>query len=509
MYRRFVLASAVAIALSLAASAQQKTTNLLLSQEFWRSKPTLETLQAEIARGNSPTESNSRTMDVVTIAIQSDAPLALIDHLLAIEGNSVSKQTHHYRTYLHWAAARGRVELVERLIALGADVNALDEHGNTPLMYALGNGVTDTTLIEVMERAGHALTKRHPHSGATLMMLAIGSDKELRLADYLSTRGLSLLDVDARGATLVDYACRSGHVAQLRTLMTRGIKPTEQALLMAAQGTRRSANGIELYRFLVEELGLSPLVRDAEGNTLLHLVATKAGQLPVVEYLTARGVKPEVQNAEGNTAFMLSAGGRDLTLTQYLRAGADLSQANRKGETALTRAIQSGSPEHVAYLIAEGADARVLDAGGRNLLYHLAQNYREPMPAPQGAQPQQRQGGQSDFLAKVRLLADSGLPVTTPQPDGSTLYHYAAGRGSVAMLEEVAGLGLDINTVNAEGLTPLHRAALTARDTTILKRLLELGADPGVRTDLDETAYDLARENGYLSKLNADISFLK
>jgi ankyrin repeat protein len=39
-------------------------------------------------------------------------------------------------TDLHFAAQAGDVEAIARLVAAGADVNARDEHGNTPLKYA-------------------------------------------------------------------------------------------------------------------------------------------------------------------------------------------------------------------------------------------------------------------------------------------------------------------------------------------------------------------------------------
>lgn len=39
------------------------------------------------------------------------------------------------RTPLHWAAAKGNEDVAELLIGQGADVNAKDEKGRTPLHY--------------------------------------------------------------------------------------------------------------------------------------------------------------------------------------------------------------------------------------------------------------------------------------------------------------------------------------------------------------------------------------
>lgn len=68
---------------------------------------------------------------------------------------------------------------------------------------------------------------------------------------------------------------------------------------------------------------------------------------------------------------------------------------------------------------------------------------------------------------------------------------------------------MDINSQNEDGETPLIKAALTAKDTTLLQYLVEHGADKKLTTSLGETAYDLAKENETLKKSGANIEFLK
>lgn len=182
MLKHFILAGILACSLSLSA---QRVSSRLLDNRYWASKPSLEQVKADIAQGQSPTESNARTMDVVTIAILSDAPRDIIEYLLSYEGNSVNKQTHHYRTYLHWAASKANEQIIDLLIDKGADIYALDEHGNTPLSYAIGSGMNSTSIIDRFVSAGYDLTKRNKQ-GATLLLSAIAGDKDLKLTDYLS-----------------------------------------------------------------------------------------------------------------------------------------------------------------------------------------------------------------------------------------------------------------------------------------------------------------------------------
>ena len=46
-------------------------------------------------------------------------------------------------TALHWAVVRDDVELVERLLRAGADVNAANDYGVTPVSLACTNGKRD------------------------------------------------------------------------------------------------------------------------------------------------------------------------------------------------------------------------------------------------------------------------------------------------------------------------------------------------------------------------------
>lgn len=68
---------------------------------------------------------------------------------------------------------------------------------------------------------------------------------------------------------------------------------------------------------------------------------------------------------------------------------------------------------------------------------------------------------------------------------------------------------VDINAVNKEGNSPLLQEAMSAKDDTVLKYLLANGADKSIKTEFDETAYDLASENELLKANKVNINFLK
>lgn len=77
-------------------------------------------------------------------------------------------------TPLHWVARHGRLDLVQALLAAGANVNAADLHGTTPLMWAARNGHLPTVLALLVAQGVdvNAANER----GETALTLAAGTD---------------------------------------------------------------------------------------------------------------------------------------------------------------------------------------------------------------------------------------------------------------------------------------------------------------------------------------------
>lgn len=492
-----------ALAATLFVSAQQK--NTLLDPSFWKTAPDVNAVNAEIAKGNSPSASTPNAFDVTVMAINNDAPEATIKFLLEQPGNEVTKSTHDNRIYLHWAANKGNLAIVEYLIAKGSDINLEDSQGYTPITFAANNGQKNTAVYEALFKAGIAPNKKYK-DGVNLLLMAIPSDKNLALTDYFVSKGLSLKDVDNDGNTAFNYAARTGNTTLLKTLLEKGVKYTDAALLIAAQGSRRDANTIETYNYLVDDLKIKPTVTSKTGETVLHFLAGKSNQNEIINYFLTKGVDPNKADAEGNTALMAAAASRETAaLELLLPLVKNNNWQNSKGESALTMAVKSGTPEAVALLLSKGAAVNVLDKDGNNLGYYLIQSYK-----PMGRGPEASNGAKQDpFEAKLKLLQDKGFNIVAPQKDGSTLYHFAVAKNDLTLLKKIANLNIDVNAKNKNGLTALHKAALISKDDTLLKYLVSVGAKKEITTDFDESAYALAKENESLTKNNVSLEFLK
>ena len=484
----------IALVAALFSNAQQK--NTLLDAAFWKTAPNVETVKAEIAKGNNPAEANANAFDVVVLAINNDAPNATIKFLLDQSGNPVNKSTHDNRIYLHWAAYRGNVEMVEYLIAKGSDVNAEDSHATTPITFAAMNGQSNPALYEAFFKGGIDPKKKYK-DGENLLLLAVPFDKDLTLSDFFVTKGLSLKDVDNDGNTAFNYAARTGNVALLKKLLERKVKYTDNALLMATQGSRRETTSLDAYKYLVEEIKLKPTATGKSGENVLHLLAGKPNQKEIITYFLAKGVDANKLNKDGNTPFMIAAGARENGALEVLLPSAkNINLQNAKGESALTFAVRSGTPENLALLLNKGADAKVTDKDGNTLGVYLVQSYK---PDPK----------QDTFDAKAKLLQEKGLNLAAAQKDGSTLYHFAIAKNDLSLLKKLASLNIDVNAKNRDGITALHKAAMVAKNDEIMKYLISIGAKKDIKTEFDESAYALAKENESLTKQNVSIEFLK
>lgn len=500
--------SVLLLAAALFGKAQDNT---LMNADFWKTKPNVDAIKAEIAKGNSPSQQNGGFFDPVTIAINNRAEIDVIKFLIEQEGNSVDKKTHHSRIYLQWAAAQGNLELVNYLIAKGSNVNYTDSHGESVIAYAATSN-KNTAVFDALIKAG-ANAKGRFEDGANLIMSAISNDTDLKITDYFISKGVSLTDTDDFGRNVADYAAKLGNFDIIDQLIARGVKPTNHALFFATQGSRMKQNGIDVFQTLIEKYKLDPKAVNHEGANLLHVLSRRQNT-ELFNYFLNKGLDVAKVDNEGNTVLMGASAGKDAAIVQTLLSKVNnVNAKNENGETALLKAISSGSAEVASLLIKSGADTKVLDKDGNNLAYYWFNSFRPaggPGGRPGAGPAPQNQGPQTDdFADKLAVLKQAGIDVAAPQKNGNTLLHIAIDKSNIGLIKKAIELGVDINAQDAEGNTALHKAALTAKDDKILKELVKSGIKKDLKTEFDETAYDLAKENEFLSKNNVSIDFLK
>lgn len=470
--------------------------NIFLDQAYWKTNPTVDQVKTEIEKGNSPSQLNSSSFDAVVTAINAQAPNESIKFLLSQPGNDVNKLTHDGRTYLFWAASRGNIEVMEYLLSKGAKTSIIDSHGATVLNFAASGGQQDTKVYDLLISKGYDLKKGVNSEGANALLLVSASAKDFKLIDYFVSKGLDIKSTDTKGNTAFNYAARTGNIQMLKALVEKGVKFNDNAMLMAAQGGRGTANTLELFNYL-ESLKINPSVIGSNGENVLHAIARKPNQAEIIKHFISKGVDINKADNDGNTPFMNAAAtNNDIELITSLCASVkNINQTNKKGLSALTMAVRGNTIDVVNLLTSKGADVNIVDALGDNLIAHVIDAYN----------PQRVEA----FEAKLKFLQEKGLQVNTPQKNGNTLYHLVLAKNDFDLLKRIESFKVDVNSKNKEGLTALHKSAMTAKDDRVMKYLLSIGAKKDIVTEFKETAFDLAKENEYLSKNHISIDFLK
>ncbi|WP_347374249.1 ankyrin repeat domain-containing protein [Aequorivita sp. Q41] len=478
--------------------AQQK--NIFHDRAFWKSNPDIATVEEKISEGNDAVALNENGFDATVYAIIEKANPKVISYLLSLKGNPVDKRTHDSRIYLHWAAYAGKTEVVKTLLAKGSSITALDSHESTPLIFAAASGLTNLEIYDLFIENGVILSKEVNQDGANTLLLAAPYLKNEKDLEYFINKGISLNSTDNEGNGIFNYAAKRGNIDFLKMLVKKEVdyktpnKNGGNAYLFAAQGTRGFENSLEVYTYL-KTLGLVANVITNTGYTPLHRLALNNTDKSIFEFFLAAGAAVNQKDAAGNTPFLNAASRNNLEIVQLLSQNIeDYNDTNIKGQTALMLAVESNSPEVVAFLLQKGSDALAKDTSGNSLAYYLAESFNSQKTEA--------------FESKLKMLQEKGLKLNTIQADGNTLYHLAAKANNLDLMKRISNFEIPVNAANSEGLTALHQAAMKAKDEQLLKYLISIGADKKATTDFEETAYDLASENEFLQKQNVPLNFL-
>ncbi len=237
--------------------------------------------------------------------------------------------------------------------------------------------------------------------------------------------------------------------------------------------------------------------RDSHGMSALHLAAA-LGREAALKALVAQGASPDVRAADGQTPLgvALAAGRRDLAdwldwrgwpLPKRALQPADLPAAAIVGDAdAVRRLLDLGFP--IDTPDAQGCSALLRAAGGghRAVVDLLLERGADPQRAahtgatPLSAAVSMRQG------EIVERLLDSGADLEHRLPGEVTVLMLAAALGLPDLCARLLAAGANVQASDAQGLTPLHCAALygfTARDRPRLLALLDTLLLAGAEAD--------------------------
>ncbi len=366
---------------------------------------------------------------------------------------------------LHWAVIDGQVEIARLLLEKGAKVNAREErNGMTPIFHA-----RSVEMVKLLLEYGADFKLTAKDTNRTPLREAL-DHREFEVVKFYVARG-EKLDFDA--------AVEMGQTELVATMLREKpwlAKPPRKPLHSpAGQGN------LELCKLLIEH-GADPnldygFVNVAGPYTPLTDAVTR-GHYEIASLLMEHNANPNVSGGRNHSNLFLFA-------IAYLDARFVKLMLEHGADVHIEDDWQHTTPLHVAAALGGADDAGYVSRWG---------------------QPDALEKEKLEVMEKVKLLLEFGADVNAHTDDGATALLFAAiaGHRQVCDLLLQKGAKLDIYSAcllgkkaEAEEMLKMNPALATAKqhplrrpllhwsahtgDGALVRRLLELGANPNVK----------------------------
>ncbi|XP_063913940.1 uncharacterized protein LOC135130477 isoform X2 [Zophobas morio] len=392
----------------------------------------------------------------------------------------------------------GFMDCVQLLIELGAEINAKDSNGFTPLYYAM---FFNSSCIKILLENG-----ADPNYTADLqippLLFALGLS-ETSVMNQLINSGANIQGLET--VTSLHFAAELGDIFSLVFLAGNGAdvnasdKNGRIPLHSACQKRKFSSilqkvsdNDFSVYIHKNKEDCISELLvrgshvnqKDNEGLTPLHM-ACRDKCVEAVRLLLQHGADVNVVNNKGHSALHMCCDDENThSLTEIVKMlvdhGINVNLKDNEERTALVYACASGDLDSLKYLHQNGADLFVEDSMKDTLLSSAARH-----------------------TTLLKYLVDNGLKVNHANVNGLTPLFQTISCSNRDGTRYLIERGADIDALTIQHATPIHAAVLKG-DVEIVKLLLELNADLSIKCIFGNTAISASYNNLEIIKLFAE-----
>jgi cytohesin len=363
-------------------------------------------------------------------------------HLAAGVDVNVKMKNILATTPLHEAVRNNRKEIVEFLIAQGANVNARDGSGETALYQAAHMGYLELCKLLINNGADLNISTFKITMGHSPLYIAI-RNRHADVAELLITSGADVNKKNKFGESPMDMAIH----AKLQNIVN----------LLIEHGAETSA---------LKGKGKTDVTAKAPEISIHDTV--RRGQIESVEQYLDAGGDVDGKDKQDKTPLQHAAFHGHKEIAELLISkGADVNAKDIWEQTPLHKSALIGHKETIELLIAKGADVNAKTKGGETPL-DTAIQYEEPVIADL----LRKHGGKSG-------AADS--------------IHVAAAVGNIEAVKQHLVVGTDVDAKDERGWTPLHFATLRGHKK-VVELLIAKGADVNPKNNAGETPLDQFEE---------------
>lgn len=314
--------------------------------------------------------------------------------------------------------------------------------------------------------------RRGPSSGSRLPTLNLPLSEAAKAGDLAKVRellagGANHLESDHGGWTPFIRACEHGHLEIAKLLLEKGSGPNDTSGFgWSALGQASEGGHLDVVKWLISVGADVNLIKNSDKVTPLWQ-AIVHGHVAVAEELRSNGADIAIVDYE-KTPLLIGAVRKNqvMSVTWLSLQGADFSiRCDSYGNTAFLEACKHGFVEMVEYFHSLGP----LDLADQNRYDSNPMSFAV----------------NSGNLDLVKLLFKYGWKYIAGQQSP------LIGVQNVETLNCLVDQGLSLDCKTRYGTTPLSYAAYNGQ-LDLVKRMIELGADPRRRDADGKNAYDMA-----------------
>eukprot|EP00854_Cymbomonas_tetramitiformis_P019831 gene19831-23717_t len=413
-------------------------------------------------------------------------------------GADINAKNSSGQTPLHCAAASGDPAIVRILLQAGADIDARDSgpRNETPLHYAaLSGNLGAVSAVKTLLQAGADINARDRHGATPLHYAAIRSSGQS--ASIVAALCKAGAEIDAQDSRMDGHAALLGqrgyHRFDLQVRRNRAQRTPNRTPLHYAVLERDTAVVKVLVRMLADVNipdcnDKSPLVyaNVMQDFTLLELLLPAGGSDGLREFFeNSDGGAICYRSSKCTFPIRISPGcyrspgwrhrlnpenvGRTVKLLQQV-AGLNARISNLRGETALHIATERRDTPLVKALLKAGADVNAQDMRRQSPLYYAVW---------------------VKSVILIEVLLQAGADINARDSRGQTALHYAIvdpmAREYIEVLRALLDAGADINAQDNRQQTPLHYAIERCLDLEALQQVEETdpATDPEKGPEID------------------------
>ncbi|XP_044728090.1 putative ankyrin repeat protein RF_0381 isoform X1 [Chrysoperla carnea] len=489
-------------------------------------------------------ESSSKGYGLLCYAL--DNKHSEIAKLILTSGSEVNSKTYNYKnssnTPLHFAVINVDIEIIKMLLVRGANINAQNILGQTPLY----NMIENDDQVEIFELLlkHEADVNVKDDCGQTPLFGAIQNNR-LEIIELLLKHKADINAEDIIEKIPLFYAIENQNLKITKLLLDNGanVKDDPELLHSAAMG-----ESPEIVELLLQH-NADVNVKNRYGQTPLYK-AIEYDRLEIIELLLKHKADINAEDEDRITPLFYAIQNKKLKITKLLldnganvkdypellnRAAmgespeivelllqhkADVNGKNRCGQTPLFDAIQNNRIEITELLLKHNTDVNATDKYGKTALF---------LPVIRDSYSYLTFFGGNSYVNKMRkitkLLLDHGANVDAQTPDGETPLqfsmrneyshvvevlleynanvnfrekinletplHIYARRKNVEICKILLNKGVDVDAVDCDGFTALHIASQLGHNE-VVTTLLEYGSDINIMTYNNLTPLDYA-----------------